>query len=64
MLTFLVLSDDWVPQFNELSSSNLVDSLDSKVVLSVGDQVFNVPAHLLLARHHVDVSPSAGLASL
>lgn len=64
MLTFLVLSNDWVAEFNELSSSNLVDGLDSEVVLAIGDEVFDGPAHLVLSRHHVDICPPASLTPL
>lgn len=64
VLTFLVLGDDWVAELNELSSSNLVDGLNPEVVLSVGDEVFNGPAHFVLSRHHVDVCPPASLTPL
>ena len=63
-LTFLVLCDDRVAEFDELSSSDLVDGLGSEVVLSVRDQVFDVPAQLVLSGHHVDVSPPASLTPL
>lgn len=63
-LTFLVLCDDWVAKLSELSSPDLVDGLDSEVVLSVGDEVFNVPAHLVLSGHHVDVRPPASFTTL
>ena len=48
ILTFLVLCDDWVAQLDVFSSSDLVHSLDTEVVLSVGDQVLHRPAHLVL----------------
>lgn len=63
-LTFLVLCDDWVAELSELSSPNLVDGLDSEVVLSVGDEIFNIPAHLVLSRHHVDIRPPASFTAL
>lgn len=63
-LTFLVLGDDWVAELDELSSPDLVDGLDSEVVLSVGDEVFHSPAHLVLSGHHVDVRPPASLTPL
>lgn len=63
-LTFLVLGDDWVAELNELSSPNLVDGLDPEVVLSVGDEVFHGPTHLVLSGHHIDVRPPASLTAL
>lgn len=63
-LTFLVLGDDRVAELNELASSDLVDGLNSEVVLSIGDEVFDGPAHLVLSGHHVDVRPPAGLTPL
>lgn len=64
ILTFLVLGDDRVAELDELSSADLVDCLNTEVVLSVGDEVFHVPAQLVLARHHVDVRPPASLTAL
>jgi len=63
-LTFLVLCDDWIAELDELSSSDLVDSLDSEVIFSIGDEVLDGPAHLVLPGHHVDVRPPASLTAL
>lgn len=64
LLTFLVLGDDWVAKLDKLSTSDLVDSLDSEVVFSSGDEVLHSPAHFVLSRHHVDIGPPASLPPL